>query len=238
MKTNIQQARRGFTLVELLVVIVIIAALAGLAVPQVIKMKKKGDVAEAINNAKQLGLALTSFDSDIGGYPDDASKAELTKRAGGTTKYSTLSGTKSNDYFRQLFEAGTADSEQPFYAKSTYGKIKPDDSFQDDATCLAAKECGFGYIMKDATTSITVSGSRPVAAAPMEAADSAGKMEIDPFDGKAVVLFTDNSARQLPINRTTFFATLPNGKGILEEGADTVWGDVAAAPVILPPLDQ
>ena len=64
--------RGGFTLVELLVVIVIIAALAGLTAPQVMKMAKKADLTEATSNAKQLGLAFAQFDADIGGYPDDS----------------------------------------------------------------------------------------------------------------------------------------------------------------------
>jgi prepilin-type N-terminal cleavage/methylation domain-containing protein len=234
MKTTIQLARRGFTLVELLVVIVIIAALAGLSVPQIIKMKKRADVAEAISNAKQLGLALAQFDADVGGFPDD-STVDAIERLVGEAATRTLTGADSNSYFRQLFEAGVVDSEQPFYAKSSYTKVKPDDAFLDDEA-LAAGECGFGYIMESATKSISVSGSRPVAAAPLVAGDTNGEMETDPYDGKAVVLFADNSARQLNIRRTDKLANLASGKHILEGNSDdTVWGDVQ--PIIKPPLE-
>jgi prepilin-type N-terminal cleavage/methylation domain-containing protein len=235
MKTNIQKTRRGFTLVELLVVIVIIAALAGLAVPQLIKMRKKADVAEAVNNAKQLGLALTMFEGDYGSYPDDTTA----KRVAGTEfAEADLKGTDSNVYFKQLFAAGTVDSEQPFFAKTSYSKTKPDDVFNTKAEALKAGECGFGYIMKDANTAISMSGSRPIALTPCAAADATGKMELEPYDGKAVVLFVDNSARSLNISRDTDqTAKFTSGKTLIEIGDDTVWGaDITTAPVIQPPL--
>jgi len=233
MKANIQKKRRGFTLVELLVVIVIIAALAGLSVPQLIKMRKRADYAEAVNNAKQLGLALTMFESDYGSYPDDSTSLRV---AGTVFVAASLTGANSNAYFRQLFAGGTVDSEQPFYAKTSFTKTKPDDAFTTPAEALKAGECGFGYIMQNATTAITVSGSRPVALTPCVAGDTAAKMELDSFDGKAVVLFADNSARSLTISRDT--AQTPkfaNGKNLLAIGADTVWGAITAAPVVKPP---
>ena len=63
MKTN-HKTRRGFTLVELLVVIVIIAALAGLTAPMVIRQRKKADQTEAVSNARQIGLALFEFENE------------------------------------------------------------------------------------------------------------------------------------------------------------------------------
>ncbi len=54
----------GFTLVELLVVIVIIAALAALSVTVGPKMLKKARATEAMQNMRQLGPLITTYASD------------------------------------------------------------------------------------------------------------------------------------------------------------------------------
>ena len=93
MKTN-NRKLRGFTLVELLVVIVIIAALAGLSAPMILRQRKAADRTEAINNAKQIGLALLEFDQEFGGFPDDDTAESVADATGSSLN---LSGGKSND---------------------------------------------------------------------------------------------------------------------------------------------
>ncbi len=221
MKTKLN-IRRGFTLVELLVVIVIIAALAGLTAPQVIKMKKKGDLAEATNNAKQMGLAFMQFDADIGSYPDNDTATDMKNYTGQDPVLTPLSGTNSNDYFRQFIEAGIVESEQPFFAKTSYTK-KPDDVKSTSTEALAAGEVGFGYIMNGDSSAITGGSGRPVCVTPLKENVTDGTMETEPYDGKAIVLFTDNSVRQLNIQKTGSKAIL-SGKTLLATGSDTVWG--------------
>ena len=58
--------RKGFTLVELLVVIVIIAILAALLLPAIVKAKSVGQKAVCISNQKQLQMAHTMFSDDHG----------------------------------------------------------------------------------------------------------------------------------------------------------------------------
>ena len=222
-------------MVELLVVIVIIAALAGLTAPQVIRMKKKGDLAEATNNARQIGLALAQFDSDVGGYPDDKS-VDAVKDLTGNADLTGVSGTDSNSYFRQMILSGVTESEQPFFAKTSYSKAKPDDITTPQDKMLEEGEVGFGYIMKDASTSQAVVSGRPVCVAPLQSGDTSGKMEFDPYDGKAIALFTDSSVRQLTIRKTDNEALLSGGKKIIEGGTGTVWESLGANPVLKAPL--
>ena len=58
----------GFTIVELLVVIVILAILAGLLLPALQKAKQKGKTINCRNNLKQIGIAVAAYTLDNHDY--------------------------------------------------------------------------------------------------------------------------------------------------------------------------
>jgi len=221
---------RGFTLVELLVVIVIIAALAGLTAPMVIRQRKKADQTEAVNNARQIGIALFEFETEYGNFPD-ASTADQVASATDTTP---VSGITANDRFRQLVRSGIAQSEPMFYSKTAYTK-KPDNAFNTDQNALADGEVGFGMMVKSNGDGLSAAGnpSRPVVMTPFAIGLSGEKFDYDIYDGKAVLLKLDNSVTSVPVIKSSGLIKL-NGKGLLQTGDDTVWGTDTTVQIAYP----
>ena len=212
--------RRGFTLVELLVVIVIIAALAGLTAPMVIRQRKKADQTEAVSNARQIGLALFEFETEYGSYPDPSTA----KAVAAATDTAPSSGTTANDRFRQLIRANIAKAEPMFYSKTSYTK-KPDGAFNTDENALSRGEVGFGMMVKSDDSGLSASGntSRPIVMTPFTS-ELNDKFDFDVYDGKAVILRIDNSAVSVPIIEKSGQVKI-NGKTLTESGEDTVWGN-------------
>ncbi len=62
-------ARSGFTLIEILVVIVVIAVLAGMVAPNVFKHVGEAKNVTARSQIEMLGAALDAYRLDTGRYP-------------------------------------------------------------------------------------------------------------------------------------------------------------------------
>jgi Domain of unknown function (DUF4190)/GYF domain 2 len=197
-----------------------IAVLAGLTAPLVIRQRKKADQTEAISNARQIGLALFEFEQEFGDFPTDATAVKLAQ----TMDLPKVTGTSSNARFRQLLQAGMTQSESMFYSKSV-GSHQPDNVFTEDFA-LEKGECGFAFVgnldAKDETP-------RPIAMTPM--VPGTNRFDPMPFDGKAVILWTDNSVRSLPIDRESGEVML-DGENLFDPG-HPVWS--GRVPLILLP---
>lgn len=66
---EVRPIRAGFTLIEMLVVIIVIGLLAGLVGPRILGRVSEAKTATAHTQIELLGLALDNYRLDNGGYP-------------------------------------------------------------------------------------------------------------------------------------------------------------------------
>jgi general secretion pathway protein G len=79
---------RFFTLIELLLVLVILTALAAVVVPKFVGRGKQAQIARAQSDIASLGVALGAFEVDNGRYPTSAEGlAALSVAPGGLTNW-------------------------------------------------------------------------------------------------------------------------------------------------------
>lgn len=203
-----KQNRSGFTLIELMVVIAIIAAIAGVAYPIVLNQRNAGDRNVAQSNLTNLHKTLMSFSNDYGAYPcDTLAERFLEDEKNNDIDYGPITGNTSNCYLRQLFYLTAVESEENFYAKiNGLGRMsrQPDNKIAK-GHALEKGECGFAYVMtKSDEEGADVKGSVTAMNAPLLMTSVAGRTPMSGgdvvFDGEsfqmyALVLFNDGSVK-------------------------------------------
>lgn len=105
MKTNPlnrMQKRPGFTLVELLVVIAIIGILVGLLLPAVQAAREAARRAQCMNNVRQIGLALTNYESAYKRFPSGWVDWKQTTKPGWSMSQAILPFMEQSNLYSRL----------------------------------------------------------------------------------------------------------------------------------------
>lgn len=207
LRLNNNNGKLGFTLIELMVVIAILASVAAIGYPAYMKHMRDGELQKAQENLKSVHLMLTEFKQDHNTFPCDRSAEDLTE-ADPDINFGVLTGDYSNCYFRQLLYSKGA-VEKNFYASISPGgrATKEPDDKKAGGKALARGENAFAYVMRKSSDNPEV--KEPVNGAnvplamcgiyPSDTPYSGDQMVFDntSFGGKALVLRTDGSVTDL-----------------------------------------
>ena len=140
MDTEAKKSKSKFDWLGWFCVAVVLALIALLATPPILRTNRIIVLQDAKLNARQIGLALHEFENKYGTFPNDQTKFEFDKNY---VHKVYVGGTSSNALFRQLIASGIA-SEQIFYAKAANTR-KPDNEITRGRALLKG-EVAFAYI--------------------------------------------------------------------------------------------
>ena len=98
--------RKGFTLVEIMIVVAIIALLAAIAIPNLLSARMTANTAAAKANIRSLSTACETYSTaNNGSYPDTV--ARLTTFIGAAASYCADSGSKTVQGYSYTCTLGT-----------------------------------------------------------------------------------------------------------------------------------
>ncbi len=169
------------------------SALFALAMPAILKQRKKMEMTRSISNGKQLYMVMLDYEDDMGSFPDDATAAEIENP-------DFYRGNSSNRYLAQLIAKGYTMNESNF-STGELGYTEADEIISPAAEILKKGENGWSYMLVDDRNEEPVirglstadDGELPLLISPLT--DISGNINPKPYDSRGVYLRVDGSAR-------------------------------------------
>lgn len=122
-RLRIEKDDTGFTMIELLVIMIIIAVLAGIAIPLLLNQREKGVQASVRSDLRNAATTMETYFVEKGLYPVDAADLEAPFAAEKNTAVSIVTtGNAPDTYCLQATNPGT---DATLYYDSDKGGVQP-----------------------------------------------------------------------------------------------------------------
>ena len=141
-----RHARRGFTLIEVLVVIAIIAILAGMLLPALGRAREAAKRSACLSNLRQIGMGWTLYMGDWGRFPSDENNPVLGSTFGGATGNDAALGgafPASQRILNSYVQPGASGSSFEVF------RCPSDDGFEDAPRVPVYERFGTSYMYND-----------------------------------------------------------------------------------------
>ena len=126
---RIYRKEKGFTLVELMVVIIILAVLTGIAIPSYLALRNRARIQATRSELQNIATAISVYEADMEDWPDALADLEANDSSG-TGPY--MANVPSQDAWGELYQYAADAPAAGDYRLYSFGPDQTDDTGADD----------------------------------------------------------------------------------------------------------